>query len=110
MPETANPGNWAGDEDRRANAIYNFCKALERDPSLREKCLNKDLSDAKDTLAKEGGYDIPEDVVVRVFEIEDEDRGDKFVTIKLPKAGELPKKEQFIASEVWVCTYVAWKP
>lgn len=102
-------GGWPGDEDRRADAVYNFCEALEKDPALRERCCNKDLPDAKITFAREAPYDVPEDVIVRVFEIEDEEPGDKLVTIKLPKPGKLPAREKFIAKEVWVCTYVAWK-
>jgi hypothetical protein len=102
-------GGWPGGEDERADAVYNFCKALEEDRDLRKRCLDKDLPDAKNTFAKEGPYKIPEDVIVRAFEIEDEEPGDKLVTIKLPKPGKLPPRDQFIAKEVWVCTYVAWK-
>lgn len=101
--------SWPGNEARRKEAIYNFCKALDEDPALREKCLNKDLPDARDTFKKAGSYEnMPTDVVVRAFEIEDEVRGDSLITIKLPKAGTLPPKDQLVLDNVWACTYSHW--
>jgi len=105
----SNKAGWPGDEERRADAAYNFCKALDEDSDLRSRCLDKDLPDARDTFKEEGQYgNMPEDVIVRAFEIEDEDRGDRLITIKLPPVGKLPPKDQFIAKKYWVCTYNHW--
>jgi hypothetical protein len=100
-------GSWPGDEATRAQAVFNFCKAVDKPGSLRDDCLDKTKTVARETLKKEGPYpNMPADVIVRAFEKDDESRGDDLVTFLLPPPGALPNP--FLAETVWVCSYRDW--
>jgi len=107
MKGSTSTGSWPGDEARRAQAVINFCKAVDKPGSLRDDCLDNTKTVARETLKKEGPYpNMPADVIVRAFEKDDEPRGDNLVTFLLPKAGALPNP--FLAKTIWVCSYGDW--
>ena len=107
MKRTSHTGGWPGDEATRARAVFNFCKAVDKPGPLRDDCLDKTKTVARETLKKEGPYlNMPADVIVRAFEKDDEPRGDRLVTFLLPPAGALPNP--LLAKTVWVCSYREW--